>query len=86
LGKNEFILNLVKFEKVKPLTFENFEKLINETPKTFFILFKTENVGEYYSELQHAMFDSQVKCEGNVEIDDQEIPIFHYSQLNNVDL
>jgi hypothetical protein len=36
--------------------------------------------------LQHAMFDSQVKCEGNVEIDDQEIPIFHYSQLNNVDL
>jgi hypothetical protein len=84
LGKNEFILNIIKYDKVKPLIFENFEKLIFETPKTFFILFKTENVGEYYSELQHAMFDSQVKCEGNVEINDQEIPIFHYSQLNDV--
>jgi hypothetical protein len=53
--------------------------------KDIFFLFKTENVGEYYNELQHAMFDSHVQGEGNVEITDQEIPIFHYSQPDNVD-
>jgi hypothetical protein len=79
LRENEFILNLIKFEKIKLNTFLDCG---NETPKTFYILYLDVGIDQHYSELHSAMFEPYIKCQSDVEVTDGEVPMYHFTQMD----
>jgi hypothetical protein len=82
LGDNEYIINILKFKKIKMSTLFDFEKIKKENSKCFWILFQEQNF-DFCSELHHATLGSQSKFQGNsFKLTEEEIPIFHPTQFN----